>query len=220
MVRAGCVFIAGIHPSMTWTSGSFESVRWNACVHRLDLGLYSHPKEFFGGNGVWTHVNSKGKIPSTGKCPQRRIEHATLWTASPNTTNELFRPQKVYEGFDKLSVYDRMVVKRLLGQLNKFTPPPPLQLLQSYVYSLYFYTQVRSTQLPILLVHCLDQALCWMTGNKSLIQQSTMHDVLISMQIATNCFNFLQFIISIKYITPSGRSIQDVKVIALLERRI
>ena len=28
-------------------SGSFESVRWNACVHRLDLGLYSHPKEFF-----------------------------------------------------------------------------------------------------------------------------------------------------------------------------
>ena len=23
-------------------SGSFESVRWNACVHRLDLRLYSH----------------------------------------------------------------------------------------------------------------------------------------------------------------------------------
>ena len=30
-------------------SGSFESVRWSACGHRLDLGLYSHPKEFFGG---------------------------------------------------------------------------------------------------------------------------------------------------------------------------
>ena len=29
-------------------SGSFESVRWNGCVHRLDLGLYSHPKEFLG----------------------------------------------------------------------------------------------------------------------------------------------------------------------------
>ena len=86
MVRAGCVFVAGIHPSTTWTSGSFESVRWNACVHRLDLGLYSHPKEFWG-NGVWTHVNSKGKIPSTGKCPQRRIEPAMLWTASPSTTN-------------------------------------------------------------------------------------------------------------------------------------
>ena len=36
-------------------------------VCRLDHGLYSHPKEFFGGNEVKTHVNSKGKIPSTGK---------------------------------------------------------------------------------------------------------------------------------------------------------
>ena len=93
MVRAGCVFVAGIHPSRTWTSGSFESVRWIACVHRLDLGLYSHPKEFFGGNGVWTHVNSKGKIPSTRKFPQRRTEPATLWRVSPNTTNKLFQPR-------------------------------------------------------------------------------------------------------------------------------
>ena len=90
-MRAGCVFVAGIHPSRTWTSGSFESVRWNACVHRLGLGLYSHSKEFWG-EWVWTHVNSKGKIPFTGKCPQRGIEPGTLWTASPNTTNELFRP--------------------------------------------------------------------------------------------------------------------------------
>ena len=34
-------------------------------MHKLDLGLYSHPKEFWG-NGVRTHVNCKGKIPSTG----------------------------------------------------------------------------------------------------------------------------------------------------------
>ena len=26
-------------------SGSFESVQWNACEHRLGLGLCSHPKE-------------------------------------------------------------------------------------------------------------------------------------------------------------------------------
>ena len=31
-------------------------------MHRQDLGLYSHLKEFWG-NGVRTHVNSKGKIP-------------------------------------------------------------------------------------------------------------------------------------------------------------
>ena len=46
-------------------SGPFESVRWNACVHRPDLGLHSHPKELWG-NGVRTHAKSKGKIPSTG----------------------------------------------------------------------------------------------------------------------------------------------------------
>ena len=46
-------------------AGSLESVRWNACDHTLNLGLYSHPKEFWG-NGVRNHVNSKGKIASTG----------------------------------------------------------------------------------------------------------------------------------------------------------
>ena len=46
-------------------SGSFESVQWNACVHRLDLGLLSHRKEFWG-NGVRTPVNPKRNIPSTG----------------------------------------------------------------------------------------------------------------------------------------------------------
>ena len=65
MVHAGCVFVASIHPSKTWTSGSFESMRWNAYLHRLYLSLYSYPKEFRG-NGVRTHVNSKGKITFTG----------------------------------------------------------------------------------------------------------------------------------------------------------
>ena len=51
--------------SRTWLSGSFESVWWNACVHKLDLGLYSHVKEFVR-NGVRNHGISKGKIPSTG----------------------------------------------------------------------------------------------------------------------------------------------------------
>ena len=37
-------------------------------------------------------LTPREKIPSTGKFPQRRNEPATLCTASPNTTNELFRP--------------------------------------------------------------------------------------------------------------------------------
>ena len=42
MVHAECIFAASIHSSRTWTSGSFESVRWKVWVHRLDLGLHSH----------------------------------------------------------------------------------------------------------------------------------------------------------------------------------
>ena len=45
-----------------WKSGSLESVRWNVCVHRHDLSLYSHRKDFWG-NGVRAHDNSKGKNP-------------------------------------------------------------------------------------------------------------------------------------------------------------
>ena len=65
MVCDGCAFVAGIHQSRTRILGSFEYVRWNACVHRLDLGLYSHPKEFEGMESG-PMLNSKGKIFSTG----------------------------------------------------------------------------------------------------------------------------------------------------------
>ena len=52
-------------------------------MYRLDLGLYSHMKEFLG-NGVRTHVNSKGKIPSTGGSEEGRThDAASRKTASP-----------------------------------------------------------------------------------------------------------------------------------------
>ena len=65
-------------------------------MHRLDLGLYSHPKEF-SGNGVRSHVNSKGKVSSIrgseggrnslvgsawARCPQRRGFDPPLGTFS------------------------------------------------------------------------------------------------------------------------------------------
>ena len=68
-------------------SGSFESVRWNARVQRLDLRLYSHPTEFWG-NGVKTHANSKGKKLSARS--SRRIESTMLHHTgqqSQHTTN-------------------------------------------------------------------------------------------------------------------------------------
>ena len=94
---AGCVFIAGIHPSRTWMSESLESVRLNACVHRLDLGLYSHSKEF-GGNGARIHVNSKGKNPLYQKKiseEDRTHDAASSRTASP-THNQWAIPAPAY----------------------------------------------------------------------------------------------------------------------------
>ena len=68
-------------------------------VYRLDLGLFSHPKEFWGIESE-AMLTPRQKIPSTGekKSPQRRIEPTTLHQAgqrAQHTTNELFRPQLV-----------------------------------------------------------------------------------------------------------------------------
>ena len=75
MEHAGYVFVASIHPSRSWMSGSFKSVLCNARARRQDLGLYSHSKEFWG-KGVRTHVHSKGKIPSTGGSEEDRTRNA------------------------------------------------------------------------------------------------------------------------------------------------
>ena len=63
-------------------SGPTESLRWNACVHSLDLGYTLNRNRFV----EWSQnlVNSKGKIPSTGGSAEGRIrEAASLRTASP-----------------------------------------------------------------------------------------------------------------------------------------
>ena len=62
-------------------------------MHRLDLSLYSHPKEFWG-NGERTYVNSKGKIPSSRKILLRRGSNphcCIMQDSKPNTLlTELF----------------------------------------------------------------------------------------------------------------------------------
>ena len=79
----GVFFVATIHPSRTWMSGS-ESVRWNACVHRPDLGLYSCPKDF-GVNKARSRVNSKEKVLLSGKSFSG--EDWTHDAASPRVAN-------------------------------------------------------------------------------------------------------------------------------------
>ena len=67
-------------------SGSFEPVRWNACVHRLDLGLYSHPKEFFGGmesEPMLTPVEGKYPLNQRDSEASQTHEAASCRTVSP-----------------------------------------------------------------------------------------------------------------------------------------
>ena len=61
-------------------SGSFESVRWRACVHRLNLGLNSHLKDF-GGMEPETMSAPREKSPLSEA--QRRFEPMTHRTVSP-----------------------------------------------------------------------------------------------------------------------------------------
>ena len=66
-------------------------------MHRLDLSLYSHLKEF-GGNGVRTHVNSKGKIPS----PRGSEEGNTRDAASPMTASPKHYRLSLQKNFFKI----------------------------------------------------------------------------------------------------------------------
>ena len=68
--------------------GSFQSVPWNACVHRLDLGLYSHPKEFLGEVESKPMLTPREKshqpeniLPRGGSNPRRCIKQ----DSEPNT---------------------------------------------------------------------------------------------------------------------------------------
>ena len=99
ILHAGFSLLVLTLPSKTWMSGSFESVWWNACVQRLDLGLYSHLKEFWGMESE--PMLTPGENPLYQKMfPQRRIEPAMLHHTgqqAQGTTNELFRsPHGVY----------------------------------------------------------------------------------------------------------------------------
>ena len=123
MVYAGCVFVAGIHPSGTWTTGSFRSVRWNACVHRLDLGLYSHPKEFWG-NGVRTHVNPKGKIPSTWKILPRGGSNpwcCIKQDSTPNTLPMSYSSPQVWANMAKTFACNVIMFNTVFAVQDKWT---------------------------------------------------------------------------------------------------
>ena len=94
MVHAGCVFLTGIHPSRTWMSGPFDSVRRNACVRRPRFILSS--KKVLGG------MESEPMLTPREKTLYRTLRggsnprHCTTQDSELNTLpTELFRPRNV-----------------------------------------------------------------------------------------------------------------------------
>ena len=90
MVHAGFVFVAGMlgHEYQDLS----ETVRWNACLHRLDFALYRHPKEFQG-------IESEPTLcPRENSLYQRlrgglNLRHYIMQDSKPNTPlTGLFRP--------------------------------------------------------------------------------------------------------------------------------
>ena len=127
MVHGGCVVVAGIYPSRTWMSGSFESMWWNAHMNRLDLYIPVHTlirKSFFE-NGVRTHVNSKGKIPSTRGSEEGWTPGAApCRTESPTLPTELFQPRisNTNNSWNKMVCRVIMIVCRAIPRIAYLNP--------------------------------------------------------------------------------------------------
>ena len=86
-MRAGCVFVAGIHPSRTWTLGSFESV----CAQTRPRFILSSERVFWGMEfEPMLTPREKSRLPENvprgGSNPRR----CGQWAQALPT--ELFRP--------------------------------------------------------------------------------------------------------------------------------
>ena len=57
------------------------------CAQTRPRFIYSHPKEFLGLMEFEPMLTPREKSPLPENVPERRIEPARLWTASPSTTN-------------------------------------------------------------------------------------------------------------------------------------
>ena len=115
MVHAGRVFVAGIHPSRTGMSGSFESVLWNTCVHRLVLGLIiiiiiiiafkGAIRDFLqsphSAANCLQHVRSSG--PGAIVC-KSRATHRALSTCKCHVTCHLVRRDSSATKFDRVEI--------------------------------------------------------------------------------------------------------------------
>ena len=100
-LRGWCVLGVFLLPAFTRVEHEHQSMQWNACAHRLDLSLYSHLKEFFGGMEFEPMLTPREKSPlpenfprggSNPRCCGQRAQ--TLPTSYSGPVKELKRMVK------------------------------------------------------------------------------------------------------------------------------
>ena len=137
-LRGWCVLgvsVAGIHPPRTRTSGSFESVRWNACAHRLDLGLYSHPKEFLGGMEFEPMLTPREQSPLPENFPRGGSNPWRCGQRAQTLPTSYSGPQTWFQnGWYFVATYQQQLsqpastVSTLSGELLQSNLPPLLPI--------------------------------------------------------------------------------------------
>ena len=84
--------------------------------------VYTLIRRSFWGNGVWTHVNSKGKIPSTENVPRGGSNPRRCEQRAQALPTELFRPQLthlIFHRIHKASSYKLKMYQNCLNQLTQ-----------------------------------------------------------------------------------------------------
>ena len=95
-------------------------------MHRLDLGLYSQPNDFWG-NGVRTHVNSKEKIPSSGDSEEGQAHDPASRRTDNPTHNRLSYSGPLFGG-SKTAIESILIMMLMVADYYTTTPATTQEL--------------------------------------------------------------------------------------------
>ena len=122
MVCAGCVFVAGIHPSRAWTSGSFESMRWNLCMCAQTRPRFILSSErVLGGMEFEPMLTPREKSPLPENVPRGGSNPRRCGQRAQALPTELFGPRHVIWGDSSAIKFDRIFSSVGLGSSVSLT---------------------------------------------------------------------------------------------------